>query len=212
MSTAAATTRDPRGAAEPAAPAAFGTREQQDRARLGSAALRSIPRPGLLGAPVATLRGAGPKLAGAAAEIGIRTLGDLLGHVPHSYRERDEPRPLGELKLGEHATVLVVVRSARARPTRRRGLMIVEATIADASGHGKAVWFNQPWLVERLREGTRLLLYGKLDRSGFRVEAHELADGDGATGIHTTGLVPVHPASERRDAAAAPVRRANGTG
>lgn len=197
MSGAAATSLDSSSAAEPAAPVAFATTERQDRERLASAPLRSTPRPSLLRASVTTLHGAGPRLAAAAGELGIEALGDLLQWVPHSYRERDEPRPLGELKLGEHATVLVEVRSAKLRPTRRRGLTIVEATVADASGPGKAVWFNQPWLVERLREGTRMLLYGKLDRSGLRVEAHEFAEGNGATGIHTTGLVPVHPASER---------------
>jgi RecG-like helicase len=197
MSGAAAPPRDSPSAAEPAAPVAFATTERQGRERLASAPLRSAPRPSLLRASLTTLRGAGPRLAAAAVELGIETLRDLLEWVPHSYRERDEPRQLGELKLGEHATVLVEVRSARLRPTRRRGLTIVEATVADASGPGKAVWFNQPWLAERLREGTRMLLYGKLDRSGLRVEAHEFAEGNGATGIHTTGFVPVHPASER---------------
>jgi ATP-dependent DNA helicase RecG len=150
-----------------------------------------------LAAPITTLRGAGPRLAAAAAELGIQTLGDLLLHVPHSYRDRAAPRPLANLRIGEQATVEVEVRSVHLRRTRRRGLTIVEAVVADDSGPAKAVWFNQPWLAERLREGTRLLLYGKLDRSGFRVEAHEPAGGDGASGIHTTGLVPVHPASER---------------
>jgi ATP-dependent DNA helicase RecG len=37
------------------------------------------------------------------------------------------------------------------------------------------------------------LLHGKLDRSGFRVEAHEFADGPDGAGIHTTGLVPCIP-------------------
>ena len=185
------------GRADRGASRAFASSESIGFEELCGVRLRSLPRPDVLGAGLQTLRGAGPRLATAAEEIGIKTLGDLLLHVPHSYRERDEPRPLGELKLGERATVLVVVRSARVRPTRRRGLTIVEATVADGSGPGKAVWFNQPWLVERLREGTRLLLYGRLDRSGLRVEAHELADGEAVTGIHTTGLVPAHPGSER---------------
>ena len=120
----------------------------------------------MLGGVVVTLRGAGPRLAAAAAELGIGTLGELLLHVPRSYRDLAAPRPLSELRIGEQATVEVEVRSARLRPTRRRGLTIVEATVADASGAGKAVWFNQAWLAERLREGTRMLLYGKLDRSG----------------------------------------------
>jgi ATP-dependent DNA helicase RecG len=195
------------GAAEPAAPPAFATKERQDRERLRSAVLRSAPRPSVLGASLTTLHGAGPRLAAAAAELGIETLGEMLLHVPHSYRDRSEPRQLSELRIGEQATVEVEVRSVRLRRTRRRGLTIVEATVADESGPAKAVWFNQAWLVERLRAGTRLLAYGKLDRAGFRVEAHELlpagkGTAEGATaagppGLHTIGIVPVHPASER---------------
>src|SRR3954470_1969297 len=164
---------------------------------LRAAPLRSRSRPSRLDAPVTALRGAGPRLAEAAAEIGIQTLGDVLLHVPHSYRDRAGPRQLSALRIGEQATVEVEVRSVRLRRTRRRGLTIVEASVADDSGPAKAVWFNQPWLADRLREGMRVLLYGKLERSAFRVEAHEVGGAVGAAGIHTTGLVPVHPASER---------------
>jgi predicted flap endonuclease-1-like 5' DNA nuclease len=71
-------------AAEPAPPAAFATKERQDRQLLGSVALRSAPRPSVLGASLTTLHGAGPRLAAAAAELGIETLGEMLLHVPHS--------------------------------------------------------------------------------------------------------------------------------
>src|SRR5947208_4855371 len=201
MSQATAPTCEPTAEA-PAAPFGFASAMEGDRDRLRSAALRSAPRPSVLEASIASLRGAGPKLAAAAAEIGIETIGDLLLWVPHSYRERSAPRKLAELRIGEQATVEVEVRSARVRPTRRRGLVIVEATVADESGPAKAVWFNQAWLVERLSEGTRLLLFGKLDRSWLRVEAHEFLDSGGGpagppAGLHTTGVVPVHPASER---------------
>ncbi|MEJ7876955.1 MAG: ATP-dependent DNA helicase RecG, partial [Solirubrobacterales bacterium] len=75
---------------------------------------------------------------------------------------------------------------------------IVEADVADASGGTKAIWFNQAWLVERLRPGTRLLLSGKLDRSAFKVSAHEIIGADGLRerGIHTVGLVPVHSVTD----------------
>ena len=185
---------------EPSPPAAFATGSTQKRQALRGAELRSAPRPSLLAAPIETLKGAGPKLSAAAAEMGLENVGDVLTHVPHSYRDRAAPRKLADLRIGEEATVEVTVRSARVRPTRRRGLVIVEAQVADDSGPAKAVWFNQAWLVDRLREGTKLLLFGKLDRSGFRVEAHEVIGADGVqsvAGIHTTGIVPVHPASER---------------
>jgi ATP-dependent DNA helicase RecG len=183
---------------EDAPPRALGSGSVQDRAGLRGAALRSRPRPSLLDAPLTALRGAGPKLAAAAGELGIASVGDLLAHVPHGYRERAPVREVTELRIGEQATVMVEVCSARVRPTRRRNLRIVEATVADSSGPMKATWFNQSWLAQRLAPGTRLLLNGRLDRQGFRVEAHEiLGEQGGAQGIHTTGLVPVHPASER---------------
>jgi ATP-dependent DNA helicase RecG len=166
------------------------------------------PQPSRLKLPLRALAGAGPKLSEAAAEAGIASLGDLLLRVPHGYRDFADAREIADLRIGEEATVLVEVRSAKLRPTRRRRLRIVEAEVADDSGSAKAIWFNQAWLAERLRPGTRALLRGTLDRRGFRVSAHEFVSDAGhdpsrgrpsrlPIGIHTTGIVPVHPATER---------------
>ncbi len=187
------------GAVEP--PRALGSGASVTRDDLRAAPIRSSPRPSLLAAPLTSLRGAGPKLTAAAAELGIANVGDLLRHAPHGYRDRAAVRDVADLRIGERATVLVEVRSARVRPTRRRNLRIVEATVADASGPLQATWFNQAWLAERLRPGTRVLLNGKAERGGgFRVETHEILAEDSArpptSGIHTTGLVAVHPATD----------------
>jgi ATP-dependent DNA helicase RecG len=181
-------------------PRAVGSGEELDRGAMLAAPLRSLPQPAVLDAPITKLRGAGPKLAAAAAEIGISDLGDLLRHTPHGYRDRAVPVGLAELKLGEEATVEVEVASATLRPTRRRRLTILEARVSDPSGTAKAVWFNRAWLADRLQPGTKLLLRGKLEKRGFTVAEHELLDSESATapaGLHTTGIVPVHPASER---------------
>jgi ATP-dependent DNA helicase RecG len=185
---------------DPYLPRGIGGGEPLSRERLLAAPLRSLPLPAVLGAPVTKLRGAGPKLSAAAAEIGIGSLGDLLRHLPHSYRDRADPVGLGNLKLGEEATVEVEVKSSKLRPTRRRRLTILEAEIADETGGAKAVWFNRAWLADRLQPGTRLLLRGKLEKRGFTVAEHELLDSTGSNapaGLHTVGIVPVHPASER---------------
>src|SRR6266542_4100695 len=68
---------------------------------LAEAPLRSRPRPARLLQPIGTLRGAGPKLAAAAAELGIETIADLLWHVPRDYRDRTRLGLLGELRIGE---------------------------------------------------------------------------------------------------------------
>src|SRR3954452_16791933 len=185
-------------------PRALGDARLLDRDDLRAVELRSVPHPSRLDAPITTLRGAGPKRAAAASELGLERVGDLLWHLPHGYRDRTALRQVSELRIGEEATVLVDVRSARVRPVRRRGLRaIVEAQVADQTGPMKAVWFNQAWVAERLVAGDRALLHGKLDRSGLRVDAHEIVgEGEEADGLHTLGIVPVHPASEQLKPAA----------
>ena len=187
--------------AAPELPVGIGDAAPLPRERLLAAPLRSWPRPGVLEAPLTKLRGAGPKLSEAAAEIGIESLGDLLKHVPRAYRDRANPVGLAELRLGEEATVRVeVAGGVRKRPTRRRRLTILEADVRDATGGIKATWFNRAWLADKLKPGTSLLLRGKLEKRGFTVAEHELleaGDGSSPAGLHTTGLVPLHPASER---------------
>ena len=70
----------------------------------------------------------------------------------------------------------VEVESIAARPVRRRGMRpLVEARVFDETGAMGAAFFNQPWLVERYRPGTRLLLHGRAARGRrFAVVSHAL--------------------------------------
>jgi ATP-dependent DNA helicase RecG len=185
----------------PAPPRAFGTGAIQARDALLCVPLRSLPRPSALSRPVRELAGVGPAAAKRLAKLGVETAGDLIEHLPFDHRDYESRRHVAELAIGEEATVLVQVRGCRIRPTRRRRLQIVEARVADETGPLRAVWFNQAYLVDQLAEGTVALLRGRLEsgRDGptFRVSEHELVrSGDEGVGRHTTGLVPVYPATE----------------
>jgi ATP-dependent DNA helicase RecG len=131
------------------------------------------PRPSSLDAPLTTLSGVGPKLAEAAAEAGLQTVGDLLLRVPHSHRDRTV-EPVASLEIGVQATIRVEVLGNTPRPFRRRGLSIVSVKVGDETGTTKATWFNQPWVAQKLTPGTSLLLTGSRDKRGFRVSEYEL--------------------------------------
>ncbi len=181
-------------------PRALGGRKQTLRGLL-SVELRSLPRPSRLGRSLESLAGVGQATARTAAKLGLHTLADLLEHLPFDHRDYERRRQVAELALGEEATVSVRVRSCRVRPTRRRRLKLLECQVADDSGPMRAVWFNQAYLADQLKEGTPVLLRGKLEGGhggpAFRVREHEIAHGDeDRTGHHTTGLVPVYPATE----------------
>ena len=159
---------------------------------------RSAPSPGPLDEP-ATSRSA---LAGALAALRprpVETVGDLLEHVPFRHEDFRSQRLLADIGPGEEATVVCTVERVRLRPTRRRNLAIVEATIRDESGPGIAVWFNQRYLAKSLKPGMLLSLRGERRPTigaELVVKSHERAGGDGDA-LHTSGLVPVYPASER---------------
>jgi len=147
-----------------------------------------LPRPSRLAAP---LVGPHAKASEALNALGLHTVGDLLEHLP---RERREARQVAELGAGEQANVVVEVRSIRSRSVRRRGMKpLVEATVADATGVMKAVFFNQPWLERRYPRGTRLALYGKYEgRNSFKVTGHSVTQEVSAS---NAGIAH-YPASE----------------
>ncbi len=117
------------------------------------------------------LKAPSKRAASGLERLGLRTVGDLLAHIPSDIREA---RTISGLVAGEQATVTVEVRTIRARPVRNRRMRpLVEATVFDASGSMRATFFNQPWLVDRYPPGTRVLLHGKPDaRGGFGVAHH----------------------------------------
>jgi ATP-dependent DNA helicase RecG len=181
-------------------PRAFGTGERHTRESLLGMPLRSQPRPRLLESPIESLPGVGPATARLASRLGLVTISDLLEHLPFDHRDYESRRRISEIAVGEEATLSVTVRSSRVRPTRRRQLKLLECEVADDSGLLRAVWFNQEYLLDQLTEGRQILLRGKLEsrRGGpvFRVLEHEFAQDNGVAGRHTTGLVPVYPATE----------------
>jgi len=155
----------------------FASSESLSRAELIGAPVR-WPRPSRLEAPLAP---AAKKMSAGLLALGLRSVGELLEHLPSDSREA---RTVAALRAGEQATVSVEVRTISARPVRRRGMRpLVEASVFDATGRMRATFFNQPWLLERYPPGTRLLLHGKADaRGGFSVSHHALG-ADAATGV-----------------------------
>ncbi|HWO46913.1 MAG TPA: ATP-dependent DNA helicase RecG, partial [Solirubrobacterales bacterium] len=140
------------------------------------------------------LKGVGPKTAEAAAEAGIRTVGDLLFHVPRRHRDLTV-RQIGDLRAGETATVLVEVQGSQPRPFRKGRLRMVSVKVGDETGHVRATWFNQPWVASKLVPGTELLLTGKYSGKGFAVREWELVS-EAREDSPPEGLVPLHAATE----------------
>lgn len=53
--------------------------------------------------PVTCLKGVGPKKAERLARLGIRSVQDVLFHLPVRYQDRTRVVPLGSLRAGDEA-------------------------------------------------------------------------------------------------------------
>jgi ATP-dependent DNA helicase RecG len=104
-------------------PVRFASKDDLSAGELRSAAIRSYPRPSVLGEAVEGLEA-----------LEIRTWGDLVEHLPHSHRDRREVRRVAELMVGEEATVAVAVRTTSVKPMRNRRQKRVEARVFDETG------------------------------------------------------------------------------
>jgi len=156
------------------------------RAQLLAAPLR-WPEPERLaaGPPGATRRA-----QEALRKLGLESIGALLEHLPAG---EESLRTLASLRVGERVSVAVEVERLLGRSrARAQGVAAVQAQVRDHTGSARAVFFNQPWLQQRLSAGTRLLLRGRVDArrriavwSHARIGAHELPRG--ATALYPAG-------------------------
>ncbi|HET9387302.1 MAG TPA: hypothetical protein VFO67_19360, partial [Gemmatimonadales bacterium] len=151
-----------------------------------------------LASPVKFLKGVGPKRAEALQKLGIRTVGDLLYHVPHRYLDATTVTPLARAMVGQDVTSVGRVVSTGILPTRR-GLRVFRAILRDASGLLECAWPGRPFLERQIKKGQLLLVTGPVRYyHGKQIVPREfivLAEEGEEAG--DAGLVlPVYPATE----------------
>ena len=143
---------------------------------------------------VAELKGVGPKKVDSLADVGIESILDLLLHYPLRHIDRTRQAQIGELTVGEQATIVGTVQRVHLRRTQARKTL-VEVDVTDPSGRLRCTFFNQPWRANQLKEGTQALLFGKLDLyKGYKQMANPVVD---LIGDQTGRVIPVYPQSEK---------------
>ena len=81
--------------------------------------------------PVSALHGVGPQLDARLATLGIRSVADVLFHLPLRYQDRTRIVPIGTLRPGVEALVAGRVLELRVESGRRRSLVCL---LGDPSG------------------------------------------------------------------------------
>lgn len=108
------------------------------------------------------------------AHLGLRTIGDLLDHVPIRYEAQAAEVSIDETSKAVEQQSEAVIRSVRGEilkvrhiPSRRPR---VEAVVSDGTATLRLVWFNSPWLSRKIHPGMVGIAQGKAQLRGGYLE------------------------------------------
>jgi len=152
---------------------------------------------------VTALPGVGERTAARLAHLGIRSAGDLIRHLPMRHERRLAERTIADTATqlsdeGANVRLQGEVARVKVRPGPRA---LVEATLDDGTGTARLVWFNAPWMRDKIHPGDRGVAEGRAKlRQGYleignpRWTAVERAGAGAAPG--EDDLRAIYPASE----------------
>ncbi|MGH2396436.1 MAG: ATP-dependent DNA helicase RecG [bacterium] len=170
--------------------------------RLRTAPLTPCPSPpaaDLWNLPIRFARGVGPKRAALLEKLGVHTVEDALWFLPWRYEDRSVITAIRDLAPGARATICGAILRSDLKRTARRRMTILDVTVEDATGDLRAVYFNQPYLEELFKPGSRVMMSGMVSagRKGWtdlQMDApqYELLGEDDDTPLHVGRIVPIY--------------------
>jgi ATP-dependent DNA helicase RecG len=114
------------------------------------------------------LKGVGPAALQKLERLGIRTISDLLFHLPTRYQDRTRVLPIGSLRPGDEVVVEGAIQYAEITFRRRRMLL---AQLSDNTGSITLRFFHFSAAQQQgLAPGTRLRCFGEARRGGASLE------------------------------------------
>ncbi len=147
--------------------------------------------------PLQFLRGVGEGRARLLETAGLTTVYDLLYFFPFRYEDRRLRVQIADLrKIDRPVTLRGRVVSAGSKISAVRRLKIFEAILDDGTGTIMVVWFNQPYLADKIKRGDQIAIYGqpRLDKYGrLQIESPDYEKIDEAGDSEEEGnIVPVY--------------------
>ncbi len=142
------------------------------------------------------LKGVGPKSAARLARLGIKTIKDLIYHFPIYYQDFRQFKTIKQLQLGETVSVKGKVVKLENRLTRR-GKTVQQIVLEDQGEFLELVWFNQPFRLQGIKEGAKLLAAGQVKKSPLgRWQIVNPLIEKGGSNWQTGRLLAVYPETE----------------
>ncbi len=150
---------------------------------------------------IAEVPGVAPRFVEAFRRLGIRSVADLVRHLPLRYEEEhaEEPIAAAAARVPPEAAVTLRGDVARCRWVPR-GKRRVEATIEDGTGSVRITWFNAPWMKDKIHPGVCIRVWGRARKHAGTLQMvnprWEAIEEGTELPPRRERLRPIYPASE----------------
>jgi len=137
--------------------------------------------------------GVGPRRAIQFEKLGVRSIEDLLYHLPFRYEDRRSVRTIRDLRVGETASVIGEITHLAERFIGRRQRRILEGVLRDDTGLMVLTWFHQVGFFKgRYQVGQRCLVHGKVETDLGRQKRMVHPEIDTSADLAGRGILPVY--------------------
>jgi ATP-dependent DNA helicase RecG len=128
--------------------------------------------------------------------LNVFTVDDLMGYFPFRYEDRTAARPVSQLEDGDKALISIRFSSGVRNKKARNRKSITEVDCSDDTGVIRAIWFNQPYIANKIAEYKDACLYGKIQKfnGGLHIVNPEIENMDNSNKI--MGIKPVYKLSK----------------
>ncbi|MGQ3892086.1 ATP-dependent DNA helicase RecG [Legionella sp. CNM-4043-24] len=144
-----------------------------------------------------TLSGVGPAIADRLARCGIKTIADLLFHLPYRYQDRTRITPVQDLRLNDYAVVSGRITKTEVTYGKR---MMLYCYVEDKTGLIRLRFFHfNKQQAKALSEGSWIRAFGEVRQFTHQKEMihpeYRLLDNEHEQVMEET-LTPIYPLTE----------------
>jgi len=131
-------------------------------------------------------------------KLRIKTVHDLLYHLPHRYESAADVRHIKDVAAGDTAIIYGEFTKLEMKKSFRTKTPIAEGSFTDGTGTIRVTWFHQPYIAKMIPTGTVVRIRGKItERNGRKYIANPTAEKAGGIPLmeSASGLFPVYSES-----------------
>ncbi len=143
-----------------------------------------------------------PQICKSLEGMGLSTIGKLIAHLPIRHERIEAETTIDQLTVGHVVCTRGEITNTRELKKPRTAKPRFQAALEDDTGRVDLLWFNQPWLNDRIIPGMRIRVQGlcgeymgakQIVGGDFQV----LAAGDEPATLDHDELRPVYPATQK---------------